>query len=631
MKKLKSIMAGTIAVTMLASTAAFSQSYEPVHITNGNFEEGLKGWSQTWQKGTGALEVISEKGNKVLHLQSDTGSCYVSQNIANIAEGDRINLSFRMKIDSLNENNGCADITIGYKDKKGQYITQGYNVYYEDTNGKWVYKSIDLIVPPGVGSMSLLMRLYDGGDLYYDDIDITDFDNKTGITVTKGEMELNTIPKGVGEISANLHYVPEEIGEQGNLIFAAYENKPSGEKELIGIKIKPFRAARSLYTQASLNIPDDAENVTVSAYVWKNGQLSQPICQTLDLPKKGRSEVFDTFAVDRMRGAYDAVVCFYDEERMNRLEEYGINTFIFNIIGDFHGGDINKNTEALDAVCADMEKYVEETGNRIFLKASYGSESVIRNVTYGAFHPGTENNLSLPCPLQEQYWEDEMMSRLEVVARHPKIIGAIFDMEMYSGGRTSYGGPCMCNNCVEKFADKKGSKLANGLVDELPESRVLYLRKNRMSDEYKEWFADSVAELASKMRERLHAINPDLIIGMMPTMEWLLGLPKGLGTEEMPLMVFEENTYRGVLDIINTSEARAELNGYSVIFATGLWPNEEYNAIKKQDFASKIVAAEPKGVGYWIYSVTEMDKEPAYYDGLKKGNDKLLGIEETSK
>ncbi len=633
MKKLKlaSIAAASLAAIFISSGSVLAEKpYEATYITNGDFEKGMEGWNQTWQWGEGKLEIVSKGGNKMVHLKSETGSCYVWQDFKNIAEGDRLTLTFRMKIESLGEKRGCADITIGYYDKAGQYITQGYYTYYETTDGKWTYKSIDLLVPPGTGTMKLLMRLYEGGEIYYDDIDVTDFDNKTELTITKGELEMDSVPKGIGTLTANLHYVPKEVGEKGKLIFAMYENGASGEKELIGMDVKPFSADKALYLKTDLEVPDDAENVSVSAYVWKDGQVAEPIAESLTLPRKGRRSVFDTFAVEKMRGVYDSVDCFYDEERMKKLEEHGINTFIFNIIGDFKGGNINKDQNALDAVCADMEEYVEKTGNQIFMKASYASEAVVRNVAFGAYHPGTVQQLILPCPLSEEYWEAEMLSRLEVVAKHPKIIGVVFDMEMYTGGQTRYPGPCMCDACVEKFANTKGTKYAKGLLDAEPEHRLVYMRENKMSDEYKNWFSDEMAKLTSKMRERLHAINPDLILGIMPAMEWVWGMEKGLGTEEMPAMVFDENTYRGTIGITDTNKAKAKLENWSVVFAVGLWPNERHSAIRKADFAAKIIEAEPKDVGYWIYSATEMDNEPIYYNGLKKGNEKILEINQTT-
>ena len=591
--------------------------YETTYITNGDFDKGLTGWSSTWQTGKGTMTVEKHEGENVVHMKTDTGRCYLSQDIQNITEGDKLTLSFRLKIVSLAEG-GMASITFGFRDKAGQYITQtGWNSQIV-TGDKWTYKGIDFIVPPGTGSMYLLLRLYNGGELYYDDVDITDFKNRTHLTVTNKEMELHTLPDGIDEVTANLHYVPEYIGESGSIVFAAYE-----DEKLVATEIKPFTARKTVYVKSTMKIPEDSKNLTVKAYVWKDGQTSAPIIKSVELPKKGRSEVFDIFVKDKMRGVYDGVGLFYDTERQKKLEEMGVNTFIYNIIGNFRSGDINKSPQALDEVCEDMEKYVDETGIRIFMKASYGANSVVGNTSCGEYHPGKENSLDLPCPLSKEYWEKEMMSRLEVVARHPKIVGVVFDMEMYSGGSTSYPGKCLCDKCVDKYYSEHKDDLAIKLSNTDINERAAFLLENDLFDKYNEWFEEKVAEVTAIMRERLHAINPNLIIGVMPQLEWPGGISKGLGTEEMPLVVFEERTYKGIIGVTDTSKAQAELNEDPVIFAVGLWPNME-SAIKVNNFAFKVKEAYPKDLGYWIYSGAQLENEPKYYTELEKANKDIL-------
>ncbi|MBQ7793288.1 MAG: hypothetical protein IJ366_02090 [Clostridia bacterium] len=585
-------------------------------LSNGDFEQGLSGWKSTWQSGNGTLEVVPVDGNNALHFKSDAGRAYISQDLRNITEGDRITLSFRLKVLSLVEG-GSAVITFGYRDKAGQYITQEGWSCSEISGDKWIYKSTELIVPEGTGSMYILVRLNEGGEIYYDDLEFTDFYNETKLTVTKGGMELVTIPQGIGEVTAKLHYVPKEQKESGNLIFAMYDNAADGKK-LIGVKIQPFTATRSIFTQASLTVPDNSQNVTLSAYVWKNGQTAEPVTESVTLPRKGRNSVFDTFAAEKMRGAYGAHSVFYDKEKMAQLESSGINTFIFNLIGD-----VNKDSNALDKLCLDMESYVEETGRQIFLKASYGANSVVGNTSYGAYHPGKKNELGLPCPLAEEYWDKEMMSRFEVIAKHPKIIGIVFDMEMYSGGDTRYHSVCLCDSCVKKYAQADGGDVALSLTYESQNDRLQYLYDNCIHEEYSKWFKGEVTAITTKLRERLHAINPNLIIGVMPSIEWLGGMTKGLGTEEMPLMIFIEDTYKGTLAITNVKKAMAELNDLNAVFAVGLWSNNE-SAINTYNFASKVEGAEPYDVGYWIYAIQELDKDPAFYEELKKGNDKII-------
>lgn len=615
----RKIAAFLAALTMVSlPTVLYAErKYEPEYLTNGDFENGIEGWNKTWQTGSGTLDVEKYEGSNVIHLKTANGRCYIGQDLQNITEGDRLTLSFKMKITELAEG-AYACITFGYKDKAGQYIWQVGENYTDVNPDKWVYKGIDFIVPPGTGSMYLLMRVYNGGEVYYDDIEITDFNNSTYLTVTSQGMELDTLPEGVKEVTANLHYVPENTGESGNIIFAAYDGD-----ELVSMKVTPFTANRSIYQKADLEIPEDVKDLSVKAYVWKNGSNSMPVKASVELPGEGKSEVFNAFAVDKMRGVYDAVALFYDTERQKKLEDMGVNTFIYNIIGDYNG-DINTDMKALDKVCSDMEKYIDETGVHIFMKASYGASGGT-NTAYGAFHPGETHQRNQPCPLSEDYWVNVMMNRLEVVAKHPKIEGVVFDMEMYSGGASSYGGPCMCDKCIDKYTSEHKGTFCQKLLSTNAEDRKKFVVENHMYDEYKEWFEKQVTAITAKMRERLHAINPNLIIGTMPGLEWIAGISNGLGTEEMPLVVFLEDTYLGTMGRLALNQALAEVKDLPVVFATGLWPNKD-SAIKVGDFATKVKAGYTGDLGYWIYSGNEIEKEPKYYDELEKANNAILNI-----
>lgn len=617
MKKKFLAILSALSIASAMGTAQAADTYEQHYLANGDFDSGLSHWGQTWQSGKGTMTVVKYEGDNVVHMKTDNGRCYISQSIQNITEGDRLTLSFRQKVVSLAPG-AMASITLSFRDKAGQYITQHNNASYIVDPDKWEYRGIDFIVPPGTGSMSLLMRLYNGGEVYYDDIDITDFENETHLTVTNKQMELHTLPDGLDEVTANLHYVPEYVGESGSIVFAAYE-----DSKLVGMEIKPFTANKSVYSKATLKIPENSKNLSVKAYVWKNGQTSTPIVKSVELPKKERSEVFDIFVKDKMRGVYDGVSLFYDTQRQKMLEDLGMNTFIYNIIGNFKSGDINKSPQALDEVCEDMEKYVDETGIRIFMKASYGANSVVGNTQFGEYHPGKENSLDLPCPLSEEYWEKEMMSRLEVVAKHPKIVGVVFDMEMYSGGSTSYPGKCLCDKCVDKYYSEHKDDLAIKLSNTDINERAEFLLENDLYDKYNEWFEEKVAEVTAIMRKKLHAINPDLIIGVMPQTNWPAGISKGLGTKEMPLVIFEERTYKGITGIKDTTESLAQLNDDPIIFAVGLWPNQD-SAIKVNDFAAKIKEAYQKDLGYWIYSGAELEKEPKYYTAIEKAHKDIL-------
>lgn len=610
-KMKKKIAAAVLASAFAAATMLYAGAAERQYIQNGGFESGLGGWQSTWQSGGGTIEAAQTDDGKALHIKTESGRGYIQQNLTNITEGDRLTLSFKIKTVSLAEGSNAA-ITLGYRDKAGQYITQENVGYSEVTEDRWAYKDIDIVVPEGVGQMYILVRLNGGGEVYYDDIDITDFYNKTEIKLEANGLELSGIADGIDELCAKLHFVPSAAKESGALVLAAYDS----QKRLTSVKTKHFTASNPIYT--SVTLPLDEKTDEVQAFVWNGG-----IGERATLTRGG--SVIDSFAAEKMRGAYGALGVFYDKEKMNKLEESGINTFIFNLIGGFHGAaDVNKDQNALDAVCTDLEEYAAESGNRVFVKASYGARCVVNNDAYGAYHPGKKHELTLPCPLSEKYWDEEMMSRLEMAARHEGICGVVFDMEMYSGGNSYYPNACLCDSCVKKYAAEEPGDETAELVKLSAEERLGYMLSSCMLEDYSEWFAEKVTELTSKLEKRLHKINPNLIIGNMPGFEWLPGITAGFGTEEMPLMVFAEETYKGTTAITSVHKSYAEKKNLNAVFAVGLWSNND-SAINTASFAGKLGEAVEYDTGYWIYAVQELDKDEKFYEALKKGNDKISG------
>lgn len=584
---------------------------ETTYINNGDFNEDLSGWIKSNKSENGTMEAV----DGAARLKADSGAMYLQQNPAGFKEGDRLVFSFRLRTKSLAPD-AVALITIGYYNDS-TYIYQMNKSYREITGDEWVNKSIEILMPTGGNKLNILLRLNGGGEVYYDDVAISDAQNETHLGIFSGDLELDTVPRGVGPLTAKLHYVPN--GEEScNLLFAMYE-EADGKSELTAIEVVPFTAGSTVVKTATLPAPQKDRRVSVAAFVWKNGQTLSPVAEQVLLPREGRSEVFDRFSAERMRGAYGAVVSMYDTETVNALLDAGCNTFILNIIGDFYGGNINKNMDALDTVCSDAEAFAAETGAEIFMKASFGANSVVSNTSFGAYHPGAEHSWSLPCPLSKEYWEKEMLSRLSVAAKHPGIIGVVFDMEMYSGGNSHYPNPCFCDTCTAAFLAANSSETAEALLKTAANDRRSFSWENKIYDSYYNWFQGEVTALTSEIRAALHAINPNLIIGYMPQLEWLPGITRGLGTEKMPVIVFNENEYKGSVSIARGLTAQIRRDNLPAVYTVGLWTNEE-NAINKSDLAAKIEEAGTINMGYWMYSINEINADTDYIAEIKKGN-----------
>lgn len=616
---------------MMPQITAFA---ERQYIVNGDFENDLNGWQATNRAESTVDLVDGSKGNTTKAVQLNTtklGSCYIQQNVSGLREGDRLKLSFKMRFaealqDNMDEkgvdDSGLAFVTIGYYDTSngpGECIGEFSQRYYDVSGDEWVNREIDILMPVGADKLNILFRQAHGGTVLYDDISLTDSENETHLTITNEDFELSSVPEGVESMIAKLHYVPEEKKDNVNLILALYENAEDGTRKLIDLKIQPFAATAATYKELSMDVPQTEGELSAAAYVWRRGETLDAVAESCILPKNGTRLLYDRYAVDRMRGICGPLTIFYDEESMDKLLDTGLNTFIINLLGTYYGGEINADMDALDKVCADIDAFIDKSGADVFMKASYGANCFYKNTEFGAYHPGVNHSLNLPCPLSEEYWENEMLKRASVVASHPKIKGIVFDMEMYSGGSTRFPNACFCDSCVESFETETGEE---GLVTQKITARRAYVRNNELYDIYAKWFEKKVTEISSKIRLKLHEINPNLILGYMPEYEWLPGITQGLGTKEMPVIVFNENEYQGEILKSQMHIAHIKRDNMPAVYAIGLWADEQ-QAIKKQDFAAKMIKAEPINVGYWIYSMGELNNDTEYYDVIKKGNEML--------
>lgn len=608
----------TLTLFMTTSSLAFAET----KYFNSTFDSSLTGWTVN-KDDSETLEWACEsigflRWNGFVHMKTDN-SCYMQRNVTGLIEGDLLTFSFDLKAVSF-ELSGSAEITLDFFGDDNSYVGTK-RVGYKDVSDEFINHEFDFIVPERATRVNILVRAY-SGEIYCDNIILADTYNQSDLSLKNGGLDLPHLPNDVKTIAAKLHYVPTKSTESINLILAEYTENDNGYKELNDVKILPLNGSNKITEELLIDVTNDTTEV--SAYVWKNDNTLVPLMEKEMVTRNDDSSVYNIFAADKIRAVYGGLSMIYDKENdfMSNALEAGCNTFILNLIGNYYNGDVNKDQVALGKVCADLSDYADETGAHIFVKGSFGANSVVNNTSYGAYSPGAQNTLSLPCPLSEQYWEEEMLSRFQIVASYPKIAGVVFDMEMYSGGTTRYATPCFCSSCVAAYSEENPSKGATSLLNTDVNSRRQYAINNGLYGGYNEWFSEKVTELTSKMRDELHKTNPDLIIGYMPELEWLPGITKGLGTDERPVVVFNEQEYKGTLAQSYTNLSEIKLNDYPAVYCVGLW-TDEAQAISAENISGKVVEAGKRNIGYFIYGLPGVKNMDSYLAGIKSGNSLL--------
>ena len=154
------------------------------------------------------------------------------------------------------------------------------------------------------------------------------------------------------------------------------------------------------------------------------------------------------------------------------------------------------------------------------------------------------------CPLEERFWQDYLLAGMLERARladdpELQVDGLWIDFELYSTvtGQRYYTNACYCDYCISEFAKHKGIELPELANNE----RRAWLVEQGYADEYTQYLQDRVEEYATAVREQVHAVNPNLLLGFYPTpSNWsLVGVARAFSTERLPIILWATDTYGG--------------------------------------------------------------------------------------
>lgn len=176
-----------------------------------------------------------------------------------------------------------------------------------------------------------------------------------------------------------------------------------------------------------------------------------------------------------------------------------------------------------------------------------------------------------PCPISREYWERSFLRRALVIAElsreYPNVIGVGLDPESYyfggwyaknltdAGERARSGAiyqpygssreKCACDRCFGGFLASRG--LATPDVPEDGNARFDWIAEQGLLDDFCAYQQDELEALLGEVRERVHAVNPDLCFAVLLLSigdNWFCrGMARGLGTPRTPALDFDEGTY----------------------------------------------------------------------------------------
>ncbi len=308
---------------------------------------------------------------------------------------------------------------------------------------------------------------------------------------------------------------------------------------------------------------------------------------------------YDWIEKELVRGMYGHPIDLDRPELVtNNIKKWGLNTMFIHVMYRE-----NETPEGFRALAKRVKEFQDKLDIKLMFSIPYGSCETYGNTQFGAMATGSEFiKWRTPCPLSQGYW-DAVVGDRAVIAAEEGVTGLIVDMEMYGADSTMHGGPCYCDSCWSRFIYEYTDIKEPLLIPET--ERAAAVAQSGIAVDYTRWQEIAVAELLSGIEKRVHATDPDFILGNMLYFESLPGLARGLGTPERPALTLSEAEYSGAISAVPSRVYNIKTQGYPALFISGFWPNP----IKAPDLYDKITQGAPLGSGYWLYWAQSFKQE----------------------
>ena len=224
------------------------------------------------------------------------------------------------------------------------------------------------------------------------------------------------------------------------------------------------------------------------------------------------------------------------------------------------------------------------------------------------------------CPLSLRFWREHFSKSIMQAAEYStqpenEVTGLWIDFELYHETRSRYytKTACYCDHCFGEFVRAQGRE-APGVE---PAKRQEWLQEQGLYDAYHPYLQERVEALAQELRERVHAVNPDFLLGFYPTpTNWsLVAVARGLSTPERPIVVWATDTYGGggpkrVPDDWRESFAHQRIHAR---YCAGML----LRCYSATNLAANLYYATEKCNGYWLFTTYTLwapaEKRPALY------------------
>lgn len=326
-------------------------------------------------------------------------------------------------------------------------------------------------------------------------------------------------------------------------------------------------------------------------------------------PTPGQAQQFQTHP--RILAGYTGAFRDDDRQRWREylplLAQHGFNTVEYKI----HPRGFSRDDLTMLDFVHEVANAVEEAGLDfyIYLYEHRTDRDRIEHAHLPAFMATDGSvNEQMYCLYQPEAWL-ELFDRAFWVAERSNevaIAGVKIDVENLQNYR-----PCVCDSCFYGFA-RDTADLPEVDAEEAPvapEDRWAWVREHASDDAYIAWLETRIDAAAEQFRERAHAINPDLRLGMMPVRDSHFHRPwiRHLATERAPAVMDSWVMYGGLGWTESAEQIRdfvKSLNPHN-LFVPWFRPNN----YRPEEMGEHAFVAAVEADGYNIWQLNMMHPE----------------------
>ncbi len=213
-------------ITVPAETPAAIEYVKIDNLANGGFETISMGAPKRWDVYGGSVgtefQVVTGAGNThsgdyALRVATEdtTKHLYMMQKVLGVKPGASYTVKFWVNVMSLGKQ-GIAVKMEAYNDN-GKPTGESQKFFSgEATPRRWVECEYPITAPEGTTNILLLFRMYDGGEVYWDDIScVGEFDKTTDVSIVPAPVPATLAPMALdgGELFKNTSF--EEVDADG--------------------------------------------------------------------------------------------------------------------------------------------------------------------------------------------------------------------------------------------------------------------------------------------------------------------------------------------------------------------------------------------------------------------------------